>query len=51
VHKSQGSQWDCVGLVHDRALDAMQDRDAETYRRLVYTAVTRAAKELIIFEV
>lgn len=51
VHKSQGSQWDCVGLIHDRALDAMQDRDAETYRRLVYTAVTRAAKELVIFEV
>lgn len=51
VHKSQGSQWDVVGLVHDKALDAMQDRDPETYRRLVYTAVTRAAKELVIFEV
>lgn len=51
VHKSQGSQWDVVGLLHDKALDAMQDRDPETYRRLVYTAVTRAARELVIFEV
>jgi len=51
VHKSQGSQWQSVGIVHDRILDSMSERDPETYRRLMYTAVTRAADNLVIFEV
>lgn len=51
VHKSQGSQWDTVALVHDRALDGLAGKEPDTYRRLMYTAVTRAAKSLVIFEV
>lgn len=51
VHKSQGSQWDAVGVLVDRSFEALQHRDAETWRRLMYTAVTRAAKRLVVFEV
>lgn len=49
IHASQGSQFDRVGLVLD--FDWMGRKDAETYRRLLYTAVTRACQELVIFEV
>lgn len=51
VHKSQGSQWQAVGVVHDRSLAGMATRDPDTYRRIMYTAATRAARKLVIFEV
>jgi ATP-dependent exoDNAse (exonuclease V) alpha subunit len=51
VHKSQGSQWDNVGVVYDSMLAGMAQRDPELHRRILYTAATRAAKELTIFEV
>jgi len=46
IHKSQGSQWDCVCLAYNWGWLAR--RDAEQYARLTYTAVTRAAKSLLI---
>jgi exodeoxyribonuclease-5 len=49
VHASQGSQWKKVGIVHD--FDFAQRNDKEFYRRLMYTAITRASEELVIFEV
>lgn len=51
VHKSQGSQWNTVGVVVDQALDGLAEREPDTFRRLLYTAVTRAARELVIWEV
>lgn len=51
VHKSQGSQWDHVGVVIDRAWSGMAESDPDQYRRMLYTAVTRAAKHLTVFEV
>lgn len=51
VHKSQGSQWHTAGVVVDPALDGMAERDPDTFRRLMYTAVTRAARQLIVWEV
>lgn len=51
VHAAQGSQWDAVCFVHDSTLDWYARKEPESYRRLIYTAVTRAAKELIIVEV
>lgn len=51
VHKSQGSQWHSVGVILDSVLEGMEQRDPSAFRRLCYTAVTRAAKELVIFDV
>ncbi len=48
IHKAQGSQWDSVGIYHDFGF--MAHRDADQYQRLMYTAVTRAAKQLVFFE-
>lgn len=45
VHKAQGSQWDAVGFVSCPAFRQMTDR-----RALAYTAVTRAAQRLAIFQ-
>ena len=44
VHKSQGSEWDKVVVADDR----MMSHDKEFRKRWLYTAVTRARKELII---
>jgi len=44
VHKSQGSQWDKLCLIDDNFL--VWDR--ENRRRWLYTAVTRAAEQLVI---
>jgi exodeoxyribonuclease-5 len=44
VHKSQGSEWDKVVVADDR----MFAHDKEFRKRWLYTAVTRARKELII---
>ncbi len=43
VHKSQGSEWDRV-LIAD---DQMQSQNREFRKRWLYTAVTRARKELV----
>lgn len=43
VHKSQGSEWDRV-IIAD---DFMNFQNAEFRRRWLYTAVTRAKKELV----
>lgn len=51
VHKSQGSQWHTVGVVYDRALEGMETRDPDTFRRMLYTAVTRAATELVLWDI
>lgn len=44
VHKSQGSQWETVTLYDD----GFGKREAETRRRWLYTAITRAQKSLNI---
>lgn len=49
IHSAQGSQWKNVGIVHD--FDYLQQKDAALYRRLMYTAITRAVENLVIFEV
>jgi exodeoxyribonuclease V len=41
IHKSQGSEWDNVLVVEERAFG--------NYAKLMYTAVTRAAKRLTIY--
>lgn len=51
VHSSQGSQWDRVGFISDPHCRRMTRTDPENSRRFFYTAVTRAAKSLAIFEV
>lgn len=43
VHKSQGSEWDRVLL----ADDGMRAGDTEFRKKFLYTAVTRARKELV----
>lgn len=44
VHKAQGSQWETVTLYDD----GFAKREAETRRRWLYTAITRAQKTLNI---
>lgn len=51
VHLSQGSEWDNVGFAWCRSVTAQQYRYPESSRRLLYTAVTRAAKRLVISDV
>jgi exodeoxyribonuclease-5 len=41
IHKSQGSEWDNVLVVEERAFG--------NYSKLMYTAVARAAKRLTIY--
>lgn len=43
-HKAQGSQWDDV-VVYD---ESRTFRDADTRRRWLYTAITRAARRLLV---
>lgn len=47
IHKAQGSEWDRVGLMRT-GLDAGW-MSPEDRRRLVYTGVTRAKRQLAIF--
>jgi ATP-dependent exoDNAse (exonuclease V) alpha subunit len=51
VHVAQGSQWDDVGFVWCDTLTRMRQRAnrRDEARRLLYTAVTRAAENLVIF--
>lgn len=48
VHKSQGSQWHTVGVVYD--FSWFRRKNPDSYRRLCYTAVTRASARLFIFD-
>ena len=48
VHSAQGSQWDRVGFVWDDKFANLRRRSSEDARRLLYTAVTRAAEELVV---
>jgi len=45
-HKSQGSEWDSVIIADDK----MQIRDPVFRRRWLYTAVTRAKKNLMVIQ-
>jgi len=46
VHKSQASTYHTVIL---DVKDAMKDRDTKERQRLLYTAVTRASNNLILY--
>lgn len=50
VHKAQGSEWDEVGFVADGTYRWLKRKRPDEGRRLAYTAVTRAARWLRIFE-
>ena len=45
THKSQGSQWDTVIYLDERS-----GWDPDTYKKLQYTAITRAKKAIHIFK-
>ena len=49
IHASQGSEWKRVGIVLDPALMRSAREDPDAGRRLMYTAVTRAAERLALF--
>jgi len=55
AHKSQGSQWDTVGVIWDyfpqRNWFSEDPADYESARRWLYTAVTRAQRRLVVFKV
>lgn len=46
-HSAQGSQWKNVGVIIDYAFENI--RNPAEFRRMLYTAVTRAEKKLVIF--
>nr|CAB4128184.1 AAA domain containing protein [uncultured Caudovirales phage] len=51
IHKAQGSQWERVSVVYDRGMAAKwRSKDKDEARRLLYTAVTRAEAELVMWE-
>lgn len=54
AHKSQGSQWNTVGVVFSPGIKARwfssTEKTYENARRWLYTAVTRAQEKLVIFE-
>ena len=50
VHKSQGSEFDAVGVIAERGLKWMARENPDDYRRWCYTAVTRARERLVVFE-
>lgn len=50
VHSSQGSQWDEVAWAFGRSLKRAGREDRDFAKRLAYTAVTRAAKHLAVFD-
>lgn len=49
VHRSQADQWDHVGFFYGSSTHGLRTRDPETWRRLFYTAVTRAAEIATLF--
>lgn len=50
-HKSQGSQWSNVMVLTDNSMKYAMQRDPDFGRRLLYTAVTRASKNLCLFRI
>lgn len=46
VHKAQGSQWDHVGYVWERATWGMLYREPSAFNRHLYTGITRGAKSV-----
>jgi hypothetical protein len=54
AHKSQGSQWDTVGIIWDYLPEKLwfSDNNAEyeNARRWLYTAVTRAQRKLVVMK-
>jgi exodeoxyribonuclease V alpha subunit len=49
IHKSQGSEYDCVAVVYpDKAMEENAEQVFLT-RELLYTAITRAKKKCLIF--
>ena len=48
VHSSQGSQWDNVGFIMDASYWGLKRRDRDQARRMLYTAATRAAENLVL---
>jgi ATP-dependent exoDNAse (exonuclease V) alpha subunit len=50
VHSAQGSQWEDVAFVFGPDLVRQARTDPDAARRLVYTAVTRASRRLVVFE-
>lgn len=51
VHALQGSQMKHLGFALDGAMGKLRNRDPELYRKLCYTAVTRAVETLDTWEV
>jgi len=51
VHKSQGSEYDIVAFVIDNATRWRARQDPRQAARLVYTGITRAKKQLFVFDV
>ena len=49
VHRAQGGQWDTV-LVDLADVDRARSSSANEHQKLLYTAVTRAQRELHIME-
>jgi ATP-dependent exoDNAse (exonuclease V) alpha subunit len=49
VHKAQGSEYREVGLF-SRSAQWLENKDPDGFKRLLYTAVTRAAERLTIFD-
>lgn len=50
AHKAQGSQFKNVGVILDSGFDSRWVRDVEETRRWLYTAITRASQNLVIWK-
>ena len=50
VHSAQGSEFADVAFVYDSAMSLLRKRNPEEARRLLYTATTRAARVLTVFD-
>lgn len=50
VHKSQGSEWDTVVIIDDYPFN-LKLSDLTNYNRWLYTAITRASKNVILIRV
>lgn len=50
VHKSQGGEARRVGFFADRGMRWFAGQEPDDYRRMCYTAVTRAREEFVLFE-
>lgn len=50
IHKAQGAEYDAVAMYVDYGLRRLQEREPDTWRRLMYVAVTRAKKHCTLFQ-